>query len=97
MAGRWPAQVKQNQSAAARRHLKELGQGGDGLVLDAGALRLTQGGACTERVPLGPGWGGAGGRERRKGREKERRIKTINLPCSNPHHSTKEKALKVFF
>ena len=53
VAVRRPAQVKQNQSAAARRHLQELGQGRDGLVPDAGALRLAEGGGHTERIPLG--------------------------------------------
>ena len=93
VAVRRPAQVKQNQSAAARCHLQELGQGGDGLVLDAGALRLAQRGARTERVPLGPGRRGRRGEK--EGKE-ERKKELFRLASPKLITTAFNSVLKVF-
>lgn len=49
---RWPAEVKQHQSATAGSHLQELGQRENGLVLGLGAVGLRQGGHGTKGIPL---------------------------------------------
>lgn len=52
MSVRWPAQVKQHQFAAGGRHLQELGQGGNGLVLGLRAIRLRKARCGSKRIPL---------------------------------------------
>lgn len=52
MPVRWPAQVKQHQSATTGRQLQKLGQRGHGLVLNQGTIHVRQGRHGSKRIPL---------------------------------------------